>query len=177
METPNKKNNFELVTGSIQYGKVNGTFFFQYFELQRDISCIAGRVMKSGVWILLNTLPWYQHLKQNMKRNFKNSSIPEDLLFLSVRSGDLKRGNLGLSNIPNGINFASFIHWTAFKYICNSSQVTNYIQVNIPLKDEPAFRRALTTFSSIFTKSTMVQGGNKFASGRKRSPLERCMSE
>ena len=116
MDESIKNNDRTLNSGKIEYGSKASVVFFNYIHLDNDISPISGKTMKSGYWILLNTLPWYFGSGQNMKRNFKSLPIPDNELILSLPTSTAKSSSLNLTNVPARTKSLSFIHFFSKVY-------------------------------------------------------------
>ena len=172
MDESIKNNDRTLNSGKIEYGSKASVVFFNYIHLDNDISPIAGKTMKSGYWILLNTLPWYFGSGQNMKRNFKSLPIPDSELILSLPTSTAKSSSLSLINAPARTKSLSFIHFLSFKSILNTAQLSKYIDNNIEEKYKQVFRQALLVFSCKFKTSTLVSHASKHASGRKQKHVD-----
>ena len=107
----------------------------QILHLEATICPMEGVEMKSGDWIVMNSLPWMRagKKKNSMRKLFK--SVDEKNIVFSLPTSKLKGEPLNLSTIFPGGCFLSFIHRSAMNFLLTTQKFNDFLNQSIQSDD------------------------------------------
>ena len=124
-------------------------------QLEAEIQADENGVMKSGLWVLLNTLPWVASgLKNNSVEKVFGRILKENAVF-GLKSSFMK-SNHQFQNIPNGRRNLSFVLHSSFIHVLAHCKFIEFVNNNEHVPENICEKYKLACFQFAMSSSSMV---------------------
>ena len=99
----------------------------QKLVLEAELRPNSVAAMKSGEWIMMNTMPWFLGSKggNSFQRLFKSNMAP-DVVF-GIKVADLTAAGVDLEGLPRGMGSVSFIHRSSLVFVTQVAKFKKFV--------------------------------------------------